>query len=349
MSKYNKKPELDEDSEDLFDPEKWAVESEDEFSDNDDEEYEAEFYSEEDSDDEEADINSEEKLPKFDKKAHLKKLNDRYKQNLIDCFLALEGKLKWTEFKLEPPPPFEPEEVCRIKKDRTKAPRVKKWIKTSDVKIIIDDELGVCFVWKVQKSSKPCKYLVEGQVCPFGPEKCHHNHGPPPTEKKPQLCKYIKEDKPCPFKAYCLYQHEIIQINRLCKYYKNQQSCPFKDKCMYKHESLKPKPEPPPTPSPVTIKSGLKYKPEGSAICKHASKCKMNLTGKCKFLHTRKDIKSSMKSCPRGNECDAVKLCPKKLVNKQGQQICYYKNINGGCGFVHPQEELDAFAYRMTK
>ncbi|NP_078696.1 Tristetraprolin-like zinc finger protein C3H [Lymphocystis disease virus 1] len=360
MNKYEKKFDSEIDSEDLFDPDKWELESDDQFSDDEETEYQAEFYSDGGSDADEAESESEEDaLPKFNKEAHLKKLNNQYKQSLIDCYLALEGKLKWTEFKLAPPLPFKPEEVCYIKKIRTKAPKVKKWVKATDVTIIINDELGICFVWKIPKSNKPCKYLVNGQICPFGPEKCHHNHGPPPAKKKHQLCKYIKENQPCPFKAYCLYQHEQVQKTQLCKYYKNQEPCPFKERCMYKHETLKSDVKTTtvsvsaaasPVKSDTTPeKHFLKYRPEGTSICKHANKCKMNLAGKCKFLHMRKDIKNAMKPCPRGKDCDAVKICAKKLVSKKGEQISYYKNINGGCGFVHPKEELDAFAYRMTK
>lgn len=217
----------------LAEPEHWDEES---LSDDGYEaynsDYEPDYY--DDADDEEAELAAEEDKI-LEHSVYMKIVNEKYAKALEECGEVLEGKLNWVDFENEPTSDLDEEEYPtlpgKMEKPRERYSTCQNFKKSPiKINVISFGPSRLNFRKLVVKIDRVCKYILQGEVCPFGDE-CRFTH----TLKKP-LCKFGPDCK----NKKCTAFHPRKSSDKtkkiwFCKNVITRGECRFGDKCVFAH------------------------------------------------------------------------------------------------------------------
>ena len=177
-------------------------------------EYEVTFLTDEEDEDGDFETRDEDSKTLSDsKQAHLRRLNDKYKADLILCNKALEGKMNWVSAPLPQASP------------RSSMSRSRFTNKNDYPDVHAKPKPEKKFRLKPIKNQRPMN--IEIKVKDHVPSQIHIRPPPPkpPVLKKNWFCKNLIQTGTCKFGARCIFAHTLAEVEN------HTEQCKFGQRC----------------------------------------------------------------------------------------------------------------------
>lgn len=289
----------------------------------------------------------------------------------VEKMKILDGKLSWADDDFEHVVLTRTEEdkkeypLVTDEQPKEKAVRYKFTVERSPrrlrfrVNFVEDGQTsGLCFGKENERVEKRerkdpkeivCKFILEKQVCPYGP-RCKFSHTIP-------TCNFMRYGRICPKGPSCKYTHpqtcpQYICEDRKCKYFHPRDEVRQRSRPGSNASSRKRELSPRKGGSPPEAKDRIQNTPIQNTklrFCRNIiqeGKCKYQEN--CKFAHRADEVMAVVDVCRFKKQCKFVTHAITK--NKKGDAVVIYKNNPGTtcCWRLHPREQVTNFIARTS-